>query len=189
VSAKKLLGFSFLSITFLLACANRASQLPDYGVVPPFQGTDSTGQPFDSKVLAGKVWIVDFIYTNCPAECPRMTSQMHHVLQQVQGDENLELVSISVDPDRDKPAVLQAFAQKFGGPTPQWVFLYVSPQLVHELAFNTFHVGDLIGKMEHSTKFILVDKKSKIRGYYSTFEPDGQTNLVKDANALRKADS
>ena len=38
---------------------------------------------FDSSTLAGKVWLVDFIYTNCPGPCPRMTSQMHGLQKQL----------------------------------------------------------------------------------------------------------
>jgi protein SCO1 len=178
--------FSFLVSA---ACRPPAPPLPDYGKVPHFEGVDSQSRPFTSDSLAGEVWIADFIYTNCPAECPRMTSQMRKVATQLQDRSDVRFLSISVDPDRDAPPVLQAFAQKFGAPTSQWQFLSVAPATVHELAYNTFHVGDLIGKMEHSTKFILVDKKGKIRGYYSTFEPDGLTTLVRDADALRRADS
>ena len=46
-----------------------------------FQMTDSEGHGFDSKALKGKLWIADFIYTNCPGPCSRMTSQMHKVQQ------------------------------------------------------------------------------------------------------------
>ncbi len=147
--------------------------------------TDSNGHPFNRKQLSGAVWIVDFIYTNCPAECPRMTSKMHRISEQVQGEDNVGLLSISVDPDRDTPAVLTSFAQRFGGPTPQWHFLTGSPSSVHLLAYTTFHVGDIIGKMEHGTYFILVDKSGNIRGYYSSFDPDDLKRLLKDVNALR----
>ncbi len=50
--------------------------------------------------------IADFIYTTCPAECPMMTSKMKKVADQVNAD--VELVSISVDPEHDTPAALRA---------------------------------------------------------------------------------
>ncbi|MBV9082897.1 MAG: SCO family protein, partial [Acidobacteriaceae bacterium] len=68
--------------------------------------TDSAGRPFDSKELAGKVWVADFIYTSCPGPCPRMTSEMHKLDQQLKADRDVVLVSISVDPDHDTPQVL-----------------------------------------------------------------------------------
>ncbi len=176
-----------LIFLFLLGCRNRAGELPDYETVPHFEMTDSEGHPFDSKQLSGKVWAVDFIYTNCPGPCPLMTSQMHRVEKKVNGESDVGLVSISVDPDRDTPPVLNAFAHKFGGPTPQWVFLTGSPDTVHLLAHDVFKVGDLIKRMDHSTRFMLVDKRGHVRGYYSTFDADGISSLERDMEALRSS--
>ena len=92
-------------------------KLPVYNQVPQFNLTDSSGQPFHSKSLNGKVWIADFIYTNCPGPCPRMTSQMHGVERKIKGDDDVRIVSFSVDPARDSPPVLNDFAHRFGGPT------------------------------------------------------------------------
>jgi protein SCO1 len=175
-------GFALVS-----SCEHRAAKLPDYDHVPQFAMTDSLGHTFDSKSLAGKVWVADFIYTNCPGPCPRMTSQMHRLQQRVKDDSDVRLVSISVDPQHDTPAVLNQYAHRFGGPTSQWVFLTGTPATVHLLAYETFHLGDVIGKMDHSTKFALVDKRGEIRGYYSTFDPDGMRLLMKDMAALRNA--
>jgi protein SCO1 len=96
-------------------------------------------------------------------------------------------VSFSVDPARDSPPVLNDFARRFGGPTPQWSFLTGAPETLHELARNVFMVGDLIGVMDHSTKFMVVDKKGRVRGYYSTFDPKGIETLLHDVNALRRS--
>lgn len=149
--------------------------------------TDSKGDAFDSRSLAGKVWVADFIYTNCPGPCPLMTSKMHRLEQQVKTDADVRLISISVDPAHDTPPVLDRYAHHFGGPTKHWTFLTGSPATIHLLAYQTFHVGDVIGKMDHSTKFTLVDQHGEIRGYYSLFDVDGMTALKKDIAALRDA--
>jgi protein SCO1 len=176
------------AVAILLAgCTDPASKLPNYGKVPPFTMTDSHGRVFDRAALAGKVWIADFIYTNCPAECPRMTAQMHRVEQQVKNENDVKLVSISVDPEHDSPPVLNDFAHRYGGPTDQWIFLTGSPATVHLIAYQTFHVGDVIGKIEHSTKFVLVDKKGDIRGYYSSLYQDDLSQMLKDIEPLRNA--
>jgi protein SCO1 len=179
--------FSLLAVTLLLSigCSNPASKLPVYGRVPAFVMTDSEGRQFTEKDLSGKVWIVDFIYTNCPAECPRMSSQMRRVAERLKGEDNVRLLSISVDPARDTPPVLKAFAQRYGGSTAQWIFLTGSPEMVHKLAYETFHVGDVLGKIEHSTKFMTVDKHGDLRGYYSTFDADGIPSLLRDVSALK----
>lgn len=151
--------------------------------------TDSTGRTFNSQSLNGKVWVADFIYTNCPGPCPRMTSQMHRLEKRVSGEPDVRLVSISVDPQRDTPQVLDEYAHRFGGPSAQWIFLNGSAATVHLLAFDTFHIGDVISKMDHSTKFSLVDQRREIRGYYSTFDIDGMPSLLKDIATLRNIGS
>lgn len=179
---------------FAVACTgpfdfgrSAAANLPDYGKVPAFTMTNSHGTPFRGEELRGEVWVADFIYTNCPAECPRMTSQMHRLEKRLEGESDVRLVSFSVDPQRDTPQALEAFAHRYGGPTRQWMFLTGSPATVHLIAYQTFHVGDVIGKIEHSTKFILVDKHGEIRGYYSSFDPDDFAALLKDVRILRNA--
>jgi protein SCO1/2 len=167
------------------ACVKRGSQLPVYENVPAFTMTTSEGSSFDGKQLLGKVWVADFIYTNCPGPCPRMTSQMHRLQLQVKNDPDVRLVSFSVDPHRDTPPVLNAYAKHFGGPTAEWVFLTGNDATTHLLAHDVFKVGDLIGVMDHSTKFILVDKRDTIRGYYSTFDADDMHKLVQDVQSLR----
>jgi cytochrome oxidase Cu insertion factor (SCO1/SenC/PrrC family) len=150
--------------------------------------TDAAGHPFNSRALSGKAWVADFIYTNCPAACPMMTAKMHGVEKKIHGQENIRLVSISVDPERDTPPVLHAFAERYGGPTKQWIFLTGTPASIHQVAYNTFHVGDVINKINHSTKFVLVDKHQHIRGYYSTLDAneDDLPKMLKDLSALSR---
>jgi protein SCO1/2 len=146
--------------------------------------TNEEGKTFHSSTLHGKVWVADFIYTTCPAECPMMTARMHTLQKQVSPD--IELLSFSVDPDHDTPAALKTFAAHYGGPTPNWTFLTGPPETVHLLAWTTFHVGDVLGKIEHSTKFALVDQQGFIRGYYSSLGEDGIPTLEHDAEILRQ---
>jgi protein SCO1/2 len=169
----------------VLSCANRAAKLEDYGTVPHFTLTDSEGHPFDSNELRGKVWIVDFIFTNCPGPCPRMTSQMHKLSEKLKNDKDIRLVSISVDPEHDTPPVLNAYAHRFGGPTPQWTFLTGPLSTIDLLTVNTFHIGTVRNRLNHSTRFMLIDKNGHIRAYESTFDPGGMDKLQADAEALQ----
>lgn len=106
----------------LLASCKPKIALPEYGVVSPFTLTAQTGQPFDGeKQLRGSVWVADFIYTTCPGPCPRMTSQMRRLQQAV--DKNVKLVSYTVDPARDTPAVLAEYAKVHHASPANWYFL------------------------------------------------------------------
>lgn len=171
----------------LLSGCSHPVNLPRYDHVPAFTMTDQDGHVFHSSSLAGKVWIADFIYTNCPAACPMMTARMKKLSLQLNPD--IRILSISVDPARDTPEALRNFASHYGAPTPQWTFLTGTPDTVHLLAWSTFHVGDIIGKMEHSTKFVLVGKQGYIRGYYASLDPETPQKLLHDADALRQDNS
>lgn len=188
----RIVSFALLSILgaiVTVSCSDPAKNLPVYNTVPHFQLINSYGQAFDSHALDGKVWVADFIYTHCPGPCPRMTSQMHQIEQKVRGYSDVRLVSFSVDPARDTPPILDEYAKRFGGPTPQWSFLTGSPETLHNLARKVFMVGDLVGVMDHSTKFMVIDKKRQVRGYYSTFDRSGMADLLRDVNALRRSRS
>jgi protein SCO1/2 len=176
----------YLSLLLCASCSHRAAKLPDYGEVPAFRMTDSSGQPFGGAALAGKVWIADFIYTTCPAACPMMSSKMSRIHKQLAGQQDVRIVSFSVDPVHDTPEALKEFGSRYGGANNDWIFLTGTPDTVHLLAYTTFHVGDVLGKIEHSTKFILVDKRGHIRGYYSSIDPEGIPALLDDLDALRK---
>ena len=70
-----------LAVVYLLSlsCTDPASKLPHYDRVPPFAMTDSNAKSVTGSEHSGKVWVADFIYTNCPAECPRMSSKLRTV--------------------------------------------------------------------------------------------------------------
>jgi protein SCO1/2 len=111
---------------------------------------------------------------------------MSGIHKQLAGQPDVRIVSFSVDPLHDTPSALKQFGSHYGGATNDWIFLTGTPDTVHLLAYTTFHVGDVLGKIEHSTKFILVDKRGHIRGYYSSIDPEGIPALLDDLDALRK---
>ena len=86
--------------------ALRQRTVSSYGTVPTFQLTNQNGQPFGSAQLVGKIWIADFIYTTCPGPCPMISGRMSE-LQKPLENSDVHLVSFSVDPDKDTPAVLR----------------------------------------------------------------------------------
>src|SRR5665213_3309518 len=110
------------AFAFLAGCASKPA-LPSFGVVPDFTLTDQTGAKFSSTALDKKIWSADFIFTNCPGPCPRMSSQMHQVQAALAGNDAVRFVSFTVDPARDTPPVLAAYAQHFEADPAKWYFL------------------------------------------------------------------
>jgi protein SCO1 len=153
------------------------AQLPDFSLV------ERSGQKLSLADLRGKVWIADFIFTRCPGPCPRMSSRMA-VLQSNLRDEGLRLVSISVDPEFDSPEVLGKYASQYQAEEGRWFFLTGDKTAIHHLAKSGFLVGGVDDVTLHTTRFVLVDRQGRVRGYYSSSEEDELRKLQNDARAL-----
>jgi protein SCO1/2 len=175
-----------LSLLALVGCTASAG-LPSYGLVPDFSLTDQSNQPFMSaNTLRGKVWIADFIFTNCAGPCPRMSAQMRQVATGLNADKDIRLVSFTVDPARDTPQVLAKYAQRYQAEPGVWYFLTGPQPELHNLARNVFMLGDVNGDLQHSTRFVLIDRKSRVRGYYLTSEEDAVARVIADAKRVSK---
>jgi protein SCO1/2 len=155
-----------------------------YGDVPRFDLTAQDGRPFDSHTLQGKIWVADFIYTTCPGPCPRMTSQMREVQDALSQVPDVRLVSFTIDPAEDTPAVLAAYAKEHGASPAMWYFLTGPVPTLEMLDRNAFKLGDIDGTLVHSTRFVLVDGRARIRGYYDTSEPSAIPKVIADIRAL-----
>ena len=173
----------------LTACVRRASSLPVYYDVPTFDLVAQDGQPFHSAVLAGKIWVADFIYTTCSGPCPRMTSQMHEVQDAIAKMPDVKLVSFTVDPAHDTPLVLADYAKVHGASSAHWYFLTGPETTLQKLDRDVFKLGNLDASMQHSTRFVLIDRQSRIRGYYDTSESRSIPHLINDINALAREQS
>jgi protein SCO1/2 len=168
--------------------ALRQRSVSSYGTVPSFQLTNQNGQPFGSAQLAGKIWIADFVYTTCPGPCPMISSRMSE-LQKPLEKTDVHLVSFSVDPEKDTPAVLRGYAEKLQAEPERWDFLTGPRSAIYQLSHDGFKLavsdgGDAQGVPVHSTRMVLVDRHGQIRGYYDAAEPDAMTKLLADTNHL-----
>ena len=176
---------SILIVVALLsaACSGR-KRLPVFGEVPEFQLTAQTGQTVDRRSLEGHVWVADFMFTTCPGPCPRMSSQMHQVQEATAGTPDVRLVSFTVDPAHDTPVVLAAYAKHFLANASRWYFLTGAQASLDELGRNGFKLNPVDGSLDHSTRFVLVDRAVRIRGYYSSSEDGFLDSLLRDLRQL-----
>ncbi len=165
--------------------------LPLLGVVPPFTLTERSGRPLGDADLRGHVSIVDFVFTRCPDVCPLLTKRMAGVQAAVADAASpILLVSISVDPGHDTPEVLRTYADANGAGS-RWFFLGGGRDAVMALLRDGFHVaygddGPAAGPITHSDRFVLVDGRLRIRGYYHGSDPEDVDRLVADARALAR---
>ncbi len=166
------------------------SNLPELGSVPAFTLTAQDGTAFSSESLQGKVWVADFIFTTCNGPCPRMSAQMRRLqnalLKRTGTLDSLRLVSITVDPKHDTPPVLLEYSGHFRADPRIWNFLTGPEETIRKLSVDTFHVNTAVDRLDHSTRFILVDGKARIRGYYESTDANMLDQLTEDMEKLRK---
>jgi protein SCO1/2 len=174
--------FVCLPAILLTGCAEKP--LPILGEIPQFELLNQKGSKFDRSKLDGHVWVADFIYTNCQGPCPRMSSHMHRLQGTVGAD--VRLVSFTVDPEHDTPPALEKYGQQFGADDSRWSFLTGDTATLNLLDRDAFKLGTINAGMDHSTRFVLIDKKSRIRGYYGIAEGDPVARITKDAARLEK---
>jgi protein SCO1/2 len=186
----------------VLACGTAGDgaggSLPDFGAVPAFTLLERGGGTVTRDDLVGRVWVADFIFTRCAGVCIRMTSRMAGLQETLGGTEGLVLVSITVDPEYDRPDVLARYAAEHGASEERWLFLTGDLEAIRSLAEEGFHLsagggpvessgaGSSTGVLEisHSQRFALVDARGRIRGYYDGTDEDAVRRLARDARAL-----
>jgi len=153
------------------------TDLPEYGEVPQFEFVNQDGEPYGLEDFKGKVSVLDFIFTNCPGPCPIMSSKMEDLYNYYDGAEQVQFISISVDPARDTLEALQAYAVRHSVDDDRWNFLRAPIDEVKTLSVEGFMLGGDF-PMGHSTKFVLIDQQGQIRGYYRSME-DASLNALK----------
>jgi protein SCO1/2 len=166
----------------LAGCSSR--RLPYDGKVPDFSLTSQTGRKITLADLMGKIWVADTFYTTCPGPCPMMSSRMSTVAKETAYLGNVRIVSLSVDPEHDTPAVLLAYAQRYHANPDRWFFL-TGPRLdLNHVSLDGLHLSVVDGTLDHNVKFALVDAHALVRGYYNPFDHKDMTQLGADIRSL-----
>ena len=148
-------------------------QLPDFSFQNQF------GDTISWKNMEGKVVVANFFFTHCPTICPMLTKNMKRLQEEISnsnkvGDRNpdfLQLVSFSVDPQRDSVAALKKWADRFQVDPVNWWLLTGEKKTIYDLARDHMKIGVIDNKeidtgFMHPTYMVLIDKNRNIRGYY-----------------------
>lgn len=154
------------------------------GSVPVFELESSEGQKVTRNTLDNKVWVADFIFTSCPGLCPLLTEKMHVLQEQFKQHDEFKLVSISVDPKKDRPEVLKSYSEKHQADPSMWYFLTGQLDPVMNLLVDGFKLGTRSAPELHTGRFVLVDRMDRIRGYYDAESTESFEKLRSDIARL-----
>jgi protein SCO1/2 len=132
--------------------------------VPDFTLTDQAGHAVQLSEFRGQLVAVDFIYTRCPMPdvCPRLSANFARLQKRFSG--KIVLLSISLDPEYDTPAVLTDYAQRWRADSQTWRFLTGSMDDVRRVAgrFGVVYWAEE-GAITHTSSTAIVDRDGRLR--------------------------
>jgi protein SCO1/2 len=189
-------GLAAVAGTALTACTDRkpsfnAVDITGADYAKGFTLADADGRQRTLADFKGKVVVMFFGYAQCPDVCPTTMTEMAQVKQQLGSDgDKLQVLFVTVDPERDTPAVMKAYMGAFD---PAFVALIPTPEQLAALAKDyKVYYKKVDGKtptsysMDHSAASFVYDTEGRLR-LYARYGA-GVPAMVSDLRALLKSD-
>lgn len=159
--------------------SNRVPPLPIVKSIDQFSLTNHLGERVTLDSLKGDPWVANVFFSRCPTICMQITQRMKELQEEVgKKHKALRLVSITTDPEYDRPEILAKYARRFGADDSKWVFLTgekteIARVLTKELLLiakeNPEHKRQFeLDLYTHGSLMVLVDAESRIRSFYES---------------------
>jgi cytochrome oxidase Cu insertion factor (SCO1/SenC/PrrC family) len=183
--------------------------LPRIGLGPGFGLDDLNGERVTNETLRGKIVLYSFTYTHCEADCPQLMEKMVEVWQRLDevelGEMEVDLVTISIDPERDTREVMAQYASDLGVPTefeagqPTWHFLTgddpTAVKIMVSTGFDLFYEKEVVEtntsnaepaayRYEFMPMAVLEDGWGLIRSEYRQYEPSERLSFSDGASDI-----
>lgn len=160
-----------------------------YKTIPPLQFINQDSLAVTDHNFDGKIYVADFFFTSCPDVCPIIQRNMLKVYQKYKNNQQVKLISYTIDAAHDTPLKLKQYATKLGVSGTQWEFLWGSKQAIFSLAKNDYQVSvddDTKGPggFAHEGFLVLVDPQKRMRGVYDGTNEQQVDKLMKDMDIL-----
>jgi len=163
-----------------------------YHTIPDFAFTDHRGTRYTSDSIEGKILVVDYFFTRCGTICPKMSREMKRLDWMLDDPKFDDVIFLShtVDPAYDNPEILADYRKEYEA-SERWVFLTGDKQSLYEMGVKGYLISaqeDALapGGFLHSEKFVLIDPKRRIRGYYDGTDGDDVRRLEEEIKLLMK---
>jgi protein SCO1 len=188
--------YCLLLLVLCSACSNNKHQsqhdkevlgfsLNTIKIAPQFSGVNFTKSTVSEKQFQSKVWVAYFMFTSCGGPCPILNARIKE-LQQKYINQNVNFIAFTVDPENDTEDVLADYATKHHAQVRQWYMVRMSLDSVKKIANEGFMLGSPDDPLLHSTRFVLIDKQSMIRGFFDGTDAQEVEKLDKSIAFLIK---
>lgn len=155
---------------------NAAEQDSEIVVGGPFAMTSHLGQPVTEKDYLGQPMAMFFGFTNCPDICPTTLLRMTELMIKLGPEaDKLQVVLVSVDPERDTPAILKTYLEQFD---PRFSAMTGTPEQLaafakgYRFVYKKVPLQDGNYTMDHSAGVYLYDAKGVFVGTLDPHEKD-----------------
>ena len=161
-----------------------------------FSFQNQYGRTITQEDVKGKVYVAEYFFTTCPSICPIMNKEMQRVYGAFRMEDDFKILSFSVDPEVDTVAQMKRYADEHDVKDDNvWHFLTGDKVELYNLARRSYFVlkpaeaqnlGDAGSDFIHTNNFVLVDRNSRIRGYYDGTSSKEVDQLMHDIKTLLK---
>lgn len=162
--------------------------------VGDFTLTTQTGAPLSGRDLRGRMHVASFFFTTCTTICPLLVESLGRAQSALATQDDVVMVSYSVTPTIDTPAVLEAFGAAHGINPSRWKLLTGPAEDIYRLARESYFADDrrldpaqsAATQILHTEKVLLVDREGRVRGVYNGTVPFDIERLIGDIDTLRR---
>ena len=170
---------------------DEATQDTVYHTVSNFSFVNQDSAEVTPATFDDKIYVTDFFFTSCPTICPVMKKQMLRVYDQFKDNDEVAILSHTIDPEYDTVGLLRDYAERLGVTSSSWQFVTGEKDSIYSIALKSYMVTadeeeSAPGGFVHSGAFILVDKDKRIRGMYDGTVPEQVDVMINDMRRLLK---
>jgi len=145
------------------------------GEILHFKGiplVDQNGRNFDLEETRGKTLVLTFFFTRCPFPkmCPLLADKFSAVQKQLlaKGQKDILLLSVTIDPTRDRPDVLFRYASQYKADTAYWRFATGHLKDITKLALMCgVNFWEENGLLNHSLRTLVVSPTGKVEHIFA----------------------
>ncbi len=159
-----------------------------YHTIPAFSFVNQDNKTVTEADFKDKIYVVDFFFTSCPTICPKMKQQLLRVYEKFEKNDNILILSHSIDTKNDTVAILKDYATRLQVKSPKWQFVTGKKENIYQMAQKYLAAAqedkDAEGGYTHSGYLALIDKQKRIRGLYDGTKPESVDKLLVDIEIL-----
>ena len=167
---------------------------PDYPRrLVDFSLIDQAGHPVSRQDLAGKIVVVNFVFTTCATVCPYVNTQMQRIQDLTAQQPDVRLVSLALDPVDDTAPVLANYGKRYGEDAGRWSMLTGDTTEMRRFVGTSFLPPDTTGEFSympgnfaHSQRIVLIDSQGHVVKYFDGLNQQAAEAVVAEIAKLRK---